>query len=126
MLTPDWRPPFAPNGLILLRRIPPRAAHQASSELALTPSQLQKLAKKTEWIEIEVVDQDDKPFTGAYRLELSDNRVLEGNLGDGFYGNYDIDPGNCKLYLYEKGTLSPATLTTSQPAAASPPPAGRA
>jgi len=121
-LTRDWRAPLEPDGLILLRRLPAAAAYNPDLGPALTPSQLQQLLKKTEWIEIEVVDDKDRPYRGGYRLELTDGTVLEGNLGDGFYGNYDIEPGSCKLYLFEKGT----SVSGLPPAPGKPPAAARA
>ena len=100
-LTQDWRPPLSPDGLILLRRLPTVAA-VAAPEPALTPSQIKKLLHKTDWIEIEVVDDEGLPYTGPYRLELSSGSSREGRFDEtGCYGNYDLDPGNCTLKLPE-------------------------
>jgi hypothetical protein len=74
------------------------AATTTSTEPPLTPSQLKKLART--WIEIELVDQDDEPYTGPYRIELPDSSTTEGDFDEeGSYGNYDLDPGTCKLSL---------------------------
>ena len=63
-LTPDWRPPLAPNGLVLLRRTHEKRAVVASQEPALTPSQLWGKAGKDDddiidwiiWIELDPAD----------------------------------------------------------------------
>jgi len=100
-LTRDWRPPLAPNGLILLRRSAVNRSYSSDSGPALTPSQMRKLAAK-DWIEIEVVDQDGEPYSTHYRLELADQSVREGELDDeGSVGVYEIESGNCKVVLGE-------------------------
>ena len=101
-LTPDWRPPLAPDGLILLRRSSIARVHSSEAGPALTPSQIKKLAAK-DWIEIEVVDQDGEPLsTMHYRLELADASVHEGELDDeGSMAVYEIEFGNCKLVVGE-------------------------
>jgi hypothetical protein len=100
-LTRDWRPPLAPDGLILLRRSAVNRSYSSDSGPALTPSQMRKLASK-DWIEIEVVDQDGEPYSPHYRLELADQSVREGELDDeGSVGVYEIESGNCKVVLGE-------------------------
>ena len=124
-LTADWRPPREPDGLVLLRRIIIQASHAPDTGPALTPSQIEKLLKKPEWIEIEVVDETGAPYTGHYRLELPDETVIEGQLdAEGFYGNYAIDTGTCKLYLGEKGAAVASfdAACDAQPSAPPPPP----
>jgi len=58
-----------------------------------------KPAKKTDWIEIELVDQEGNPVPGEkYRIELPDGTVREGVLnskGVAWEGN--LDPGSCKV-----------------------------
>lgn len=44
-LAADWRPPFHPEGLILLRRILARAATAKNDEPAMTPSQMKALVE---------------------------------------------------------------------------------
>jgi outer membrane protein OmpA-like peptidoglycan-associated protein len=100
MLAPDWRAPFAPDGLVLLRRI--IVAQSVSRELdaPITPSQMKAMLKKSEWIEIEVKDAQGKPYSGPYAITLTDGRRVEGTFDeDGLYGNYDLEPGTCKLVL---------------------------
>ena len=55
--------------------------------------------KKKSWIEIEMVDEDDKPVTGmAYRITLADDSVVEGTLDDKGLARVDgIEPGTCKI-----------------------------
>jgi type VI secretion system secreted protein VgrG len=55
---------------------------------------------KKSWIEIELVDQDNKPVPGeAYRITLPDGTTLaEGTLDEkGFAREDGIDPGSCKV-----------------------------
>jgi hypothetical protein len=112
-LTRDWRAPMRPEGLILLRRnFTPLGT--PNDEPALTPSQIKKLAGKTEWIEIEVVDELGKVYTGPYRVERPDGSVVEGRFDDEeteLWGDYDIDPGKCKLTLPEIREVKPGTGT---------------
>jgi hypothetical protein len=104
-ISADWRPPLKPDGLILLRKIVTMAASSPDTGPALTPSQIKKLATQTDWIEIEVADQDGEPYTGSYRLELSDGTASEGNFdGEGFFGNHDLEAGNCQLFLVDRKT----------------------
>jgi len=127
-LTPDWRPPRQPDGLILLRRIKAQVAPIDSAEPALTPSQLKKLARKTDWIEVEVVDQDGEPYTGQpYHFELPDATSSDGNFNEeGFLGNYELDPGHCKLTLTDgeevasAADVAPAAEPTASAAEAAP------
>jgi hypothetical protein len=63
-LTPDWRSPLSPKGLVLLRRIYAPSAMVASQEPALTPSQLwgkkgkedDEIIDWTIWIELDPAD----------------------------------------------------------------------
>jgi hypothetical protein len=96
-LTADWRPPLAPDGLVLLRKVVVQAA--VDREPPLSPSQMAKLLKKKDWIEIEVVYDDDKPYTGPYRLTRPDGGKDEGKLAGGFFGAYDIDAGTFKIEM---------------------------
>jgi hypothetical protein len=108
-LTGDWRPPFQPDGLVLLRRIAVQDSIQPEPGDTITPSQMKKLVVKPEWIEIEVLDQDGEPYQGRYRVELPDGISAEGNFDEqGLYGNYELDPGNCKLTLLDRNTLKGA------------------
>jgi hypothetical protein len=55
--------------------------------------------KETTWIEIKLLDFNDKPLAGhPYKLELPDGTVREGKVGaDGLARITGIDPGQCKL-----------------------------
>ncbi len=65
-LSPDWRPPLAPNGLVLLRRIPAPRVAAASQEAALTPSQLRAMMETGKPLQFfaRFVDERGKPVTG--------------------------------------------------------------
>jgi len=99
-LSPDWRPPLAPNGLVLLRRIHTPQAVAASPEPAITPSQLRALMASG-WIEIEFVDELGEPVEAAYLIELPDSTLVEGaaSLPDGTLSKANIRPGICQLTL---------------------------
>jgi len=117
-LSKDWRPPLQPDGLVLLRKIITMQASAPDAGPALTPSQIKKLATHTDWIEIEVVDQDGLPYTGGYRLELPDSTASESNFDEeGFLGNYDLESGTCKLFLLDQkipkgGAVQPSDADT--------------
>jgi hypothetical protein len=97
MLTRDWRPPLSPDGLVLLRKIIVQQAINLGP--AFTPSQLKKLGNN-DWIEVEVIDQDENPFPVHYKLELTSPKVEEGELeGNCFVGVYEIPTGDCKLTI---------------------------
>jgi hypothetical protein len=55
--------------------------------------------KKKSWIEIVMVDEENKPVPGmGYRITLPDNTVQEGTLdGKGFARVAGFDPGSCKV-----------------------------
>ena len=131
-LTQDWRAPHSPDGLVLLRRIIAQATRPVDLGPALTPSQLKKLAKN-DWIEIEVVDQDDEPYVGHYRLELADKSLYEGELDEeGLLAFHEIESGNCTLAIGEvkepaagadagEGDTAPAEGETAEREAAEEP-----
>jgi hypothetical protein len=101
-LTADWRPPLQPDGLVLLRRIVIATSVAPDTGPALTPSQIKKLANKSDWIEIEIVDDEGEPYTGHYRIVCPDDTSVEGTFNaDGEFSDYNLDSGVCKLYLGE-------------------------
>ena len=56
--------------------------------------------KKTAWIEIEMVGEDDKPIVGErYRIALPDGTTVdEGTLNEkGFARIEGFEPGSCKI-----------------------------
>ena len=98
-LSPDWRPPLAPNGLVLLHKIHSPQAVNASPEPAMTPSQLRAMMA-TGWIEIEFVDELGEPVGAAYRIELPDSTLVEGaSTRDGTFSKANIKRGICQLTL---------------------------
>ncbi len=115
-LTEDWRPPFAPDGLILLRRGRLLQGTRAE-EAAITPSQMARLLKKKDWIEIEVVYDDDKPYTGPYRVTHPDGRKDEGRFSPPMWSAHEIEPGTFKLDLPARtGTVADDELVLDDPA----------
>jgi hypothetical protein len=61
-------------------------------------SQEEKETKKS-WIEVEMIDEADKPVAGVrYRITLPDETVAEGTLDDkGLVRIDNLDPGTCKI-----------------------------
>lgn len=55
--------------------------------------------KKLSWIEIELVDEENKPVPGEpYKITTSDNKVAEGTLDNKGFARVDgIEPGTCKV-----------------------------
>jgi hypothetical protein len=55
--------------------------------------------KKKAWIEIELVDDEDKPVPGeSYKITLPDDTVAEGTLDEKGFARVDgIEPGTCKI-----------------------------
>jgi type VI secretion system secreted protein VgrG len=55
--------------------------------------------KKTSWIEIELVDEEDQPVAGEkYEITLPDERVAKGTTDqNGLARIESIDPGTCKI-----------------------------
>ena len=98
-LTADWRPPRHPEGLILLRKIIAPRVVTASSEPALTPSQLKQLFQPSGIIEIELVDTEKHPVAGeAWELVLPDGSKRSGTLDDNGYALITSVPdGNCQV-----------------------------
>ncbi len=56
-------------------------------------------AKKKSWIEIELVDAEDRPVSGEkYRITLPDGSTAEGTLdANGFARVEGFDEGSCKV-----------------------------
>jgi hypothetical protein len=55
--------------------------------------------KKTDWIEVKLVDREGKPVPGEkYRIELPDGTTREGVLNsEGVAWEGNLDPGTCKI-----------------------------
>lgn len=64
------------------------------------PASQEEREEKISWIEIEMVDQEDKPVVGMpYRITLPDGTTFaEGTLDEKGFARVDyIEPGNCKV-----------------------------
>lgn len=70
----------------------PFTAHKA-------PQTAEEKAQKTHFIEIKLVDEENKPVPGeSYKITLPDSSVAEGTLdGNGFARVDGIDPGSCQI-----------------------------
>jgi hypothetical protein len=107
-LSADWRPPLSPDGLILLRRIVVAQAVNPIVEAPITPSQMKALLK-SDWIEIEVVDDEDELHVGPFRLVLPDDEKMQSAFdGTDFFSKHGIASGSCKLVLLGEQIPAPA------------------
>jgi len=63
----------------------------------------QEQAEKKSWIEIELVDDDNKPVAGEkYEITLPDKTVAKGTLDAKGVARVDgIDPGSCQISFPE-------------------------
>jgi len=63
------------------------------------PEEDEEKAEEKTWIEIEMVDEEDKPVPGEkYKITLPDDTVAEGTLdGNGFARIEGVEPGTCKV-----------------------------
>ncbi len=109
LLTPDWRPPQAPKGLVLLRELP-RAAAVGTPEAALTPSQLRTLidTQNSVTLEVVVLGLDDRPLEGvSFVVGTPDDELHEGDLGAS---------GKTKLTSVKKGSARVTLGWSAKPA----------
>ena len=107
LLSPDWRPPRPPQGLVLLREVP-RVAASAPPQEVVTPSQMRALMQKNQEVNLEVVvlGLDDKPLPDIYfTIEAPDDETHEGDLGSS---------GKTKITSNKKGTAG-VTLSWTKP-----------
>jgi hypothetical protein len=76
------------------------------------PTNTKEASNKTTWIEIELVDEGNKPVPGEkYKITLPDNSVAGGTLDEkGFARIEGIVPGTCKITFpnLEKDAWGPA------------------
>ena len=63
------------------------------------PEEDEDEAEEKTWIEIEMVDEEDKPVPSKkYKVTLPDDTVAEGTLdGNGFARIEGVEPGTCKV-----------------------------
>jgi type VI secretion system secreted protein VgrG len=100
--------PGAVSAIGIVPPTPPVAAAVAGDAAAGAMTQVtphkppqtpEEKARKTSWIEIELVDEDKQPVPGErYRIELADGSTAEGTLDEkGFARVEGIEPGSCKI-----------------------------
>jgi outer membrane protein OmpA-like peptidoglycan-associated protein len=65
-LSPDWRPPLPPKGLVLLRRIAAQRAKASSPAPVISPSQMRAMMESEKPLQFfaRFVDERGKPVTG--------------------------------------------------------------
>ena len=85
------------SGFMLLRAPASHAARIVAPEDVITPSKLRKLAA-TDWIEIQVVDEEDNPWLGLYELVPPQDEKQKGSGGGTIRVN-NILPGSCDFDL---------------------------
>lgn len=95
-LSRDWRPPFEPDGLVLLRRIPVVAAHKPALAEVMSPSALKKLRDEG-WVEIALVDAGGEPIVDAdYEVKLPDGQTKRSTTDPKGAARFEgIMPGEC-------------------------------
>ena len=75
--------------------------HKPPSEEQAEPEEKQEeeQEKKTSWIEIELVGEDNKPIPGEkYRITLPDDSVAEGTLDENGLARVEgFEKGTCKV-----------------------------
>ncbi len=73
--------------------------HKPPSEEAQRQTEEKEEEKKTSWIEIELVGEDNEPIPGEkYKITLPDDSVAEGTLDEkGFAHVEGFEKGTCKI-----------------------------
>jgi hypothetical protein len=96
-LSRDWRPPFQPEGLVLLRRMPAQVS-APRAENPITPSAFRKL-KDEGWIEIVFVDAGGEPVADVdFDLRLADGQNQSGKTNKKGSARFEgITAGECKV-----------------------------
>jgi hypothetical protein len=83
------------NQLNVTAALPQTAPPPGVDPTPVTPQEL-------DWVELTVVDDEGEPYTGPYKLELPDGRVMSGQLNFGGTVRVDSIPsGTCKLSFPE-------------------------
>ena len=119
-LTRDWRSPLSPDGLVLLRRNRAPLASSVIPEAAVTPSQIKAMLTQTEWIEIELVDDEGKPFDGLFNIGFPGADPTAGSLdADGLWARYNIEQGKYRLLVPNLNPAKPVDPPGDEPATAS-------
>ncbi len=70
------------------------------------PQTDEEKAKKTSWIEIKLVDEQNNPVPGEpYAITLPDSTVAQGTLDEKGFARIDgIDPGTCQITFPQRDT----------------------
>lgn len=86
--------------VVLLRRPLPlqRLPQTAPEDL---PPPTQEKPEPTDWIEVQVSDEDGNPYNGPYKLLLPNGTLFEGTLANGRARHDGIKPGTCKVSFPE-------------------------
>lgn len=96
------------EGILLIRQVIRQVAFPRTDAPLVTPSQLKKQAPVAtlDWIEVVVLDDDDRPFRGRLRLELPGGRQVETTPDEEGIARFDeIPPGDCKLTFVDLDPL---------------------
>ena len=113
-LTRDWRPPFQPDGLILLRRVVAARMPTVDPGPAMTPSQLRKA--KLGWIVVELVDDEDEPWELDVDLTSIDGSKSSYNFAKaGVFSRDNIEPGSVTVALTYKAPVTSAPESAAVP-----------
>jgi len=78
---------------------PPSEPEPEASPAEAAPAKAEEKPKQKSWVEIVLVDMDNKPVSGVrYRIEPPGGEPREGYLNEfGQAGYYEIEPGSCKV-----------------------------
>jgi hypothetical protein len=89
------------TGLVVVRRRPLPLQHlpQTASEDLPPPSP--ETAERTDWIEVQVSDEEGAPYNGPYKILLPNGTLFEGTLVNGRARHEGIKPGTCKVSFPE-------------------------
>jgi hypothetical protein len=105
MLSRDWHPPLAPDGLVLLRKIvAPRVAASHDGP-AITPSQMKAMLERT-WYEILLVDEVGQALSGVeLRIEIQGDAQTGKTDGEGVLRVRDAARGDATVHFADAPAL---------------------
>ncbi|MDA1076895.1 MAG: hypothetical protein O3A63_19415 [Proteobacteria bacterium] len=81
------------------QKVKPFKPAQSGGAGAASDSSEESKKEKLSWIEIELIDEADKPIAGErYEITLPDGSVTKGSLDSNGFARIDgIDPGECQI-----------------------------